>query len=549
MVDKRRDKSNPVAKHARTYNKAKVFLDRKKAHKRGDLKHKGNLLKDDSLTTNSSAKKPINYTKPDGSRGVRMVPHNRDVQNEDLRKWFGKGKEGDWVRVGTDGEIKGDCARDEGEGKPKCMPRSKAHSMSTKDRASSARRKRRADPTVDRPGTGNKPIMVNTDKKESVQEKNVPTNPKLWAKFKSQAKSKFDVYPSAYANGWAAKQYKAAGGGWKSMKEEKALRGEEVEQVDENYSKKSTASLQKTHDKWKDRPMTPAMGNELHKIRRELQKRSAMRREEVEQVDEISKGLKSRYMTKAQMDAFKKVDKAYRHEPESPESKKHMASAMKRGKGMALARKKMKEGVEQVDEVNAPSTVKHKGKTYYSTGKQGKDIKTGAPSFEYSSDMDGNDERVFYNTKTKKITRESVEQVEEASQVLIKKMQQLAGGPDKMPRGAEFRALKQRAQDELKKDKAAKKAAPAQKTTSKTSKGKTQTGSADPADRNLIMQLRKAQDVDGKMDIQVSPAGKTIRLPKKQIDSLLKKHDSLGKPVDKRKFKIMLTKALRAKAK
>ena len=496
MVDKRRDKSNPVAKHARTYNKAKVFLDRKKAHKRGDLKHKGNLLKDDSLTTNSSAKKPINYTKPDGTRGVRMVPHNRDVQNEDLRKWFGKGKEGDWVRVGTDGEIKGDCARDEGEGKPKCMPRSKAHSMSTKDRASSARRKRRADPTVDRPGTGNKPIMVNTDKKESVQEKNVPTNPKLWAKFKSQAKSKFDVYPSAYANGWAAKQYKAAGGGWKSMKEEKALRGEEVEQV-----------------------------------------------------DDISKGLKSRYMTKAQMDAFKKVDKAYRHEPESPESKKHMASAMKRGKGMALARKKMKEGVEQVDEVNAPSTVKHKGKTYYSTGKQGKDIKTGAPSFEYSSDMDGNDERVFYNTKTKKITRESVEQVEEASQVLIKKMQQLAGGPDKMPRGAEFRALKQRAQDELKKDKAAKKAAPAQKTTSKTSKGKTQTGSADPADRNLIMQLRKAQDVDGKMDIQVSPAGKTIRLPKKQIDSLLKKHDSLGKPVDKRKFKIMLTKALRAKAK
>ena len=30
---------------------------------------------------------------------------------EDLRKWFGKGKKGDWVRVGTDGEIKGDCAR------------------------------------------------------------------------------------------------------------------------------------------------------------------------------------------------------------------------------------------------------------------------------------------------------------------------------------------------------------------------------------------------------------------------------------------------------
>jgi len=46
-------------------------------------------------------------------------------------------------------------------------------------------------------------------------EKNVPTNPSKWAYYKAQAKKKFDVYPSAYANGWAAKQYKAAGGGWK----------------------------------------------------------------------------------------------------------------------------------------------------------------------------------------------------------------------------------------------------------------------------------------------------------------------------------------------
>jgi len=46
-------------------------------------------------------------------------------------------------------------------------------------------------------------------------EKNVPTNPSKWSYYKSQAKKKFDVYPSAYANAWAAKQYKAAGGGWK----------------------------------------------------------------------------------------------------------------------------------------------------------------------------------------------------------------------------------------------------------------------------------------------------------------------------------------------
>ena len=46
-------------------------------------------------------------------------------------------------------------------------------------------------------------------------EKNTPTKPSKWSYYKSQAKSKFDVYPSAYANAWAAKKYKAAGGGWK----------------------------------------------------------------------------------------------------------------------------------------------------------------------------------------------------------------------------------------------------------------------------------------------------------------------------------------------
>ena len=57
-------------------------------------------------------------------------------------------------------------------------------------------------------------------KEEYIEEKNSPTNPKLWAKWKSKAKAKFDVYPSAYANGWAAKGYKSEGGGWKSVEEQ-----------------------------------------------------------------------------------------------------------------------------------------------------------------------------------------------------------------------------------------------------------------------------------------------------------------------------------------
>jgi len=33
--------NNPVAKHAKTFNKAHVMKDRKKAMKRGAVKHKG----------------------------------------------------------------------------------------------------------------------------------------------------------------------------------------------------------------------------------------------------------------------------------------------------------------------------------------------------------------------------------------------------------------------------------------------------------------------------------------------------------------------------
>ena len=212
------------------------------------------------------------------------VIHDKDEMNEDLRKWF-KEK---WVRYDTKGNIKGPCAREEGEGKPKCRPLASARSMSKEDRAKSARRKRREDPVADRPGKGGKPVMVRTEEtqidelhqdpiwdysdkaltsldkarkvgykknfspnpgkkaaearktfdkrdrglamaskrlggvfdEETLLEKNVPTNPALWARAKAQARSKFDVYPSAYANGWASKWYKSKGGGWKTAANE-----------------------------------------------------------------------------------------------------------------------------------------------------------------------------------------------------------------------------------------------------------------------------------------------------------------------------------------
>lgn len=140
--------------------------------------------------------------------------------------------------------------------------------------------------------------------------------------------------------------------------------------------------------------------------------------------------------------------------------------------------------------------------------------------------------------------KEELDLEEAMSNKLRDKMQELAGGADKIPRGAEFRELKKKAEEALKKEKEMKKSQPVQKSTTKTSKGKTHTGSADPTDKNIIMQLRKAQDVDGNMDIKVSPTGKTVRLSKSQIDSLLKKHDSM-KPREKRAFTFNLIRALR----
>jgi hypothetical protein len=54
-----------------------------------------------------------------------------------------------------------------------------------------------------------------------VLEKNVAVDKSLWNSCKEWAKSKYDVWPSAYAVGAAAKRYKSKGGKWKKEKKSK----------------------------------------------------------------------------------------------------------------------------------------------------------------------------------------------------------------------------------------------------------------------------------------------------------------------------------------
>ena len=86
---------------------------------------------------------------------------------------------------------------------------------------------------------------------ENLEEKNVPTSPEKWAQAKAQAKAKFDVYPSAYANGWASKKYKEMGGGWKSVSEESILESRKAEIIKKIVKSKKTNS----DDKFEPNPI------------------------------------------------------------------------------------------------------------------------------------------------------------------------------------------------------------------------------------------------------------------------------------------------------
>ena len=79
---------------------------------------------------------------------------------------------------------------------------------------------------------------------KAINEGSKPNIPKLWAAKKAAAKAKVDVYPSAYANGWAAKAYKKAGGTWRSESVEHDL-NELSGKTLSNYIQKSANPVKK----------------------------------------------------------------------------------------------------------------------------------------------------------------------------------------------------------------------------------------------------------------------------------------------------------------
>jgi len=92
----------------------------------------------------------------------------------------------DWVRIGTDGKIKGKCGTSKDKKNPdRCLPRAKANKLSQSQRASTARKKKAA-------GSEGKTVVANTPSaKVSFKASNggaVPSPPKR--KFKGKKSGK-----------------------------------------------------------------------------------------------------------------------------------------------------------------------------------------------------------------------------------------------------------------------------------------------------------------------------------------------------------------------
>ena len=157
-------------------------------------------------------KKKINEVHWDSGLGKWLKEKWVDISRKD--------KSGKHPPCGASAEKEG-RDKDQKKAYPKCRPVKEAGSMSKEEKKKAVSQKRRAEKKSGH-HKGRKPVMVSHKKMDEniINEgKNKPNNPSLWAKAKSAAKQKFDVYPSAYANLWASKWYKNHGGTWRKVNE------------------------------------------------------------------------------------------------------------------------------------------------------------------------------------------------------------------------------------------------------------------------------------------------------------------------------------------
>ena len=186
----------------------------------------GYLRKENGHSVDDDSSEDSNGSNGNGSgNGASM---GEEVVNEEgLRDWFGKSKSKDgkkgWVNVVT-----GDsCASDKpGEGIPKCVSSAKRASMSKKERLAAAAAKRREDLGQQENSGASKPTMVKTDRKvrkEEMEVNEAKDKPGKGSGKKdacyNKVKSRYSVWPSAYASGALVKCRKVGAANWGNKSE------------------------------------------------------------------------------------------------------------------------------------------------------------------------------------------------------------------------------------------------------------------------------------------------------------------------------------------
>jgi hypothetical protein len=185
--------------------------------------HAGYLRKENGHSVDDDSSEDSN-----GNGNGNGASMGEEVVNEEgLRDWFGKSKSKDgkkgWVNVVT-----GDsCASDKpGEGIPKCVSSAKRASMSKKERLAAAASKRREDPGQQEKSGASKPTMVKTDRKvrkEEVEVTEAKDKPGKGSGKKdacyNKVKSRYSVWPSAYASGALVKCRKVGAANWGNKSE------------------------------------------------------------------------------------------------------------------------------------------------------------------------------------------------------------------------------------------------------------------------------------------------------------------------------------------
>jgi hypothetical protein len=144
--------------------------------------------------------------------------------DEGLRDWFGKSKSSDgksgWVQLG--GKWAGKpCARQEGQtSTPKCGSSKMKRALSKDEEEAARRRKNIQDPNQPQKTGGTKPTNVRTEEMDLQEVKDKPGkgSGKKDACY-NKVKSRYDVWPSAYASGALVKCRKVGAANWGTKSE------------------------------------------------------------------------------------------------------------------------------------------------------------------------------------------------------------------------------------------------------------------------------------------------------------------------------------------